>query len=181
MTVKNRPLAQICLILGISCQALYMTSAHFMYSVAYNITCLLSQMPQSIYTVSTVFAQSPKLCTSLWCGIGLRSTPADPLTPPADQYCPIWPLLFLATIPAESAPLPPALLFRSPRWDRPGTVVPAAKSDSFKERPSVTTHYTQYDPWLCVCIKMFPSSIYSHMVTSYCISEHKTKSKALRY
>lgn len=39
-------------------------------------------------------------------------------TPPADRLCPIWPLLFLEAIPAESAPLlfPPASLGPGPAW-----------------------------------------------------------------
>lgn len=95
-------------------------------------------------------------CPPLWRGPGLWSPPADPLTPPADQYCPIWPLLFLASIPAESAPFPPALVFRSPRWDRPGTAASAAKSDSFKERRSLATRYTQHGPRdLFACATLF--------------------------
>lgn len=48
----------------------------------------------------------------------LWSPSADPMTSPADQCYPIWPLLFLDATPADSDPFPPASLFRFPLWDQ---------------------------------------------------------------
>lgn len=70
----------------------------------------------------------------------LRSPSADPMTLPADQCSPIWPLLFLYTTPADSDPLPPVFLFRFPLWDLAGTAADTAKSDAFKNTYHVGAH-----------------------------------------